>query len=98
MRTRLAESHVSSGVKTYARCMFELLDVLTARRCAALQDPLAISGLVGAVRTDAQREMAFRSISASREHALKALHAEQLGRTSEALAQWNIVFNGNFPA
>jgi len=84
-------------VKSYAQCLRELLQSLANRECRGIQDPLRISGIVKCVKTEAQQESATRSVKASRDHALTARSYEGLNET-EAKRQWNIVFNGNFPA
>jgi hypothetical protein len=93
----LASSGICTGVKSYAECVTEMLQLLAQRQCHALQDPLGITGNIGATRSLSQREGTLSSIVYSREHAKAALIAEARGVTQEAGRQWDIVFNGHFP-
>jgi predicted nucleotidyltransferase len=93
----LAWTGVCSGPKSYAACMTEVLQSLASRECRALQDPLGISGLILAVKTDNQREAALASVKYARNHAKEAYAAECAGDTGRAWEQWNIVFNKEFP-
>ena len=93
----LASTKICSGIKSYAACVTEVLRNLANRECRALQDPLGISGLIPAVKTDNQREDALASVRYAREHAKDACVADYAGDSEEAWRQWNIVFNGNFP-
>lgn len=86
------------GPKSYAQCVFEAFHLLVERECRGIRDPVGISGTIPAIRTDAQREVALQSVIYAREHALSALEAESAGNRKEAFRQWNIVFNGFFPA
>ncbi len=94
----LGSGRICEGTKSYAACVTETLQLLAARECQALRDPLGIAGNIGATRSYFQRETALRSVVYSRDHAKDALRAEALGDTREAKRQWNIVFNGQFPS
>ena len=89
----LASEGVCVGVKSYAECMSEMLQKMAERDCAGIRDPYGISGYIPATQTDAQRATALASVRHSREHAKSALAAERVGMVSEALQQWNYVFN-----
>lgn len=93
----LASLGICKGVKSYASCVTELLQNLAARECRAMQDPLGISGIIPAVKTENQRENAHASVKYSRDHAKAALSAEYNREIAEALRQWDIVFNDFFP-
>lgn len=93
----LASYDICTGIKSYAECVTETLQLLAQRQSQALQDPLGIAGNIGATRSDAQRETALRSIIYSRDHAKTALLAERHGDIQEAKRQWDIVFNDQFP-
>jgi hypothetical protein len=93
----LASEDVCRGVKSYGECVTEVLQGLAQRECRGLQDPLRISGLLPAVKTEARRVPAVASVRYSREHAKAAVRAAYLGYHEEACRQWDIVFNGNFP-
>lgn len=93
----LASHRVCVGVKSYAVCFFDALNLLAQRECCGIRDPLGISGLVSATKTEAQRQQALVPLLYSRDHALSARAAESAGDHREACRQWNIVFNGYFP-
>jgi hypothetical protein len=89
----LASEGICSGVKSYAECITELLQKMAERDCVGIRDPYGISGNIPATKTDAQRATAIASVKNSREHAKTALYAERNGNVSEALRQWDYVFN-----
>jgi len=93
----LASEGVCAGVKTYPRCLFDAFYLLASREGRGLQDPLGISGIVPACRTETQRGALHTASLYSRDHAWAALQAEDKGDRREAARQWDIVFNGNFP-
>jgi hypothetical protein len=93
----LASTEICSGIKTYAACVTEVLRNLADRECRALQDPLGISGLIPAVKTDSQQGDALASVKYAKQHATDACVADYSGDSQEAWRQWNIVFKGNFP-
>lgn len=93
----LAQANVCSGIKTYGQCLFDAFQLLADRECRALQDPIGISGLVRAANTEAKREKVQAAVADSAFHAVKALLAEAQGDTREAVDQWDLVFDGNFP-
>jgi hypothetical protein len=93
----LAASGICEGVKSYAECVTELLQLLAQRECKAFRDPLQVAGNIGATRSFQQRETALRSIVYSRDHAKEALYVEGQWNVQEAKRQWDIVFNGQFP-
>lgn len=93
----LADCAICEGAKSYSRCVTEAFQLLAQRGCRAYHDPMKISGNVGAVNSEFQRDVALRSVVYSRDHAKAALCAESLGDHCEAQRQWQIVFNGNFP-
>jgi predicted nucleotidyltransferase len=92
----LASSTICRGVKSYAACLTEVLQLLAQRECRGLQDPLGISGLIPAVKTESQREEALASVRYARDHAKDACVADYAGDFKEAWRQWNIVFNEQF--
>ena len=93
----LASEGVCRGVKSYGECVVEVLQGLAQRECRGLQDPLRISGLLPAVKSEARRDSALASVRYSREHAKSAVRATYLDDHDEACRQWDIVFNGYFP-
>lgn len=93
----LASEGICRGVKSYGECVLEVLQGLAQRECRGLQDPLGISGLLPAVKSEARRGAAVASVRYSREHAKSAVRAAYLDYHDEACRQWDIVYNGYFP-
>jgi hypothetical protein len=93
----LAKQGICLGAKTYGQCLYEALAEIRDRAARALQDPINISGLVKAAATEVKQERILDAVSFSAAHAFSALKAEEAGDTKEALRQWDIVFNGQFP-
>jgi predicted nucleotidyltransferase len=93
----LASERVCTGVQTYAQCLASAWQVLADRGCRSLRDPLQIAGLIPAAKTPAQEEQVLRSVLYARDRALGALNAEGNGDYQEALRQWDLIYNGNFP-
>ena len=93
----LASEDICIGVKSYAACVTETLQLLAQRECRALQDPVGVAGYISAVRTEAQRDSALTSVRYSRDHAKDACWHDYSGKTEEAWRQWDIVFNYTFP-
>jgi hypothetical protein len=93
----LASENICIGVKSYAACFTETLQLLAQRECRALQDPAGVAGYIPAVKTEAQRESTLTSVRYSRDHAKDACWRDYSGNTDEAWRQWNIVFNNTFP-
>jgi predicted nucleotidyltransferase len=93
----LANDALADGARSYSSIFTQLLLVLARRECAALRDPIGVSGLIPACATEPKRRLAVRTVLDSARHAADALRAEERGDLREALRQWNIVFNGVFP-
>jgi hypothetical protein len=93
----LASEGICAGVKSYAACVTETLQLIAERECRALQDPLGIAGHIRAVQTEAQRESSLASVRYSRDHAKDGCLSDYAGNTNEAWRQWDIVFNYTFP-
>lgn len=92
----LATKRLCEGARTYSAITRDLLVLLSSRDCAALNDPLGISGRIRIAVTEAKRESASRTVADAAHHADQALSAEYAGNQTEAWRQWNIVFNGSF--
>lgn len=98
MELLFASQGTFSGVKSYAQCIRDAFYELNSRKCAALNDPLGISGRVSASSTDAKLEQAKTAVAFALDKADRALKAEA-GRDSQAAhGYWDLVFNGGFPA
>lgn len=94
----IAQEGLCHGARSYAQILRHLFVLLCQRGCAALRDPVGISGLVAACGTEAKRQQAGRTLADAATHADAAWQNELLGNAREALRQWNLVFNGRFPA
>ena len=93
----LAAERICVGPKSYAACVTEALQLLAERGCRGLQDPLKISGLIPATKTEAQQEDAVAAVRNSREHAKDACVFDYAGKTDDAWRKWDYVFNYTFP-
>lgn len=93
----LANEGLADGARSYSAVFRDLLVVLARRECAALRDPIDVSGLIAASATEPKRQQAARTVVDSARHADAALTAEQRGDAREAVRQWGLVFNGRFP-
>ena len=89
----LATANICSGIMSYAQCLHDAFKLLAERECRGLRDPLGMSGVIYAAKTDAQREEINNDVNYAFEHAKKALYAEAWKDNEEANRQWNIVFN-----
>lgn len=93
----LASRGLCAGVQSYSAKFRDLLAELARRDCAALNDPIEISGRIFACGTEAKRTQALKTVAEAAYHANQAVAAEAQEDFPEAWRQWDIVFNGNFP-
>jgi hypothetical protein len=98
MELLFAVEQTFSAVKSYSECLYDAFDILYKRKCAALTDPLGISGYISAAKTEAQREQLLDNVVTARNWAARALNDESTGDLINARYYWNQVFNGGFPA
>ncbi|MEY4508744.1 MAG: hypothetical protein RLZZ450_866 [Pseudomonadota bacterium] len=84
-------------VATYQELLLDAFNLLRARQCRPIRDPLGVSGTVPACQTDAQLTQAYAAVYYASEKAARAVAFEALGRDADATAAWNLVFNGRFP-
>lgn len=89
----LAASDICTGVKSYSQCLFDSFKLLAERECRGLRDPLGISGVIYAAKTDGQWKEINQAVNYALEHSRKAVQAESWKDYEEAIRQWNIVFN-----
>jgi hypothetical protein len=94
----IASERVCVGPKSYQNCLNDSFRLLRDRAGAALNDPLRISGRIGAVNTEAQRQVLTEAARYAYEKSSRALEAEIAGRVGEAFEYWRLVFNGEFPS
>lgn len=93
----MVENGICAGTKGYASCIRDLLRLLAVRYCRGLQDPLGISGVIACSRTESQQRSALATVLNSRDHANSAEGPEGYS-IPEAVRQWKLVFNGDFPS
>lgn len=93
----MAAHDVCVGVRPYSAKFADLLTFLARRECAALNDPVQISGRISAASSDAKRNQAIVTVADSAVHAQAAVAAEEADNFQEAMRQWDIVFKGYFP-
>ncbi len=93
----LASTGICKGVKSYANCVTETLQLLARQECRGVKDPMGVSGYVPAVKSESQRENVLQSVRYSRDKALDALAADARGDINEARRLWDLVFRGDFP-
>jgi hypothetical protein len=93
----LADEDICATAKSYAVCFNNVLARLANRKCCGLQDPLKISGTIPAASTDDKRRRTLAAATSSANHAHKAIMAERSGDMAEAVRQWDLVFNYEFP-
>lgn len=91
----LTTANVCSGVLSYTQCLHDAFKLLVERECRGLRDPLGISGIIYAAKTETQWEEINNAVNYALAHAKKALYAESWKDYEEANRQWNIVFNWN---
>lgn len=92
----LASSGICVGAKGYARCLFDVFQLLDNRECRGLQDPTGLAGVLNAVRTTAEAGRLTDAVAHALDHATRAILAEASKDWREGVRQWNIVFNGGF--
>lgn len=92
----LASERVCEGARAYASIVRDAFALLSRRGCAAINDPIRISGRIPAASTEAKRTAALRSVRDAFAHADRAIVAEQRGYEVAALHQWDLAFNGRF--
>ncbi len=90
----LAASDICTGVKSYSQCLFDSFKFLKEIECRGLRDPLGISGVINAAKTDGHWQEINQAVNYALEHSMKAVQAESWKDYEEAIRQWNIVFNG----
>lgn len=94
----LAAEGICEGARTYSEVFRELLVVLSNRDCDPFPDPTGICETIEPTTTVAKLEQACRTIHEAAGHADAALEAEHRENWREARRQWDIAFNGRFPA
>jgi hypothetical protein len=94
----VASENICVGAKSYATCLAEAFDLLRRRKCRGLRDPVGVAGVLYAVQAQAQYDQLRSAVDYAADHADRAVYAQSRKNWDEALRQWDIVFNGSFPA
>lgn len=98
MEMLLAASAICVGPKGYSLCLVEVFDMLRGRACRGFQDPLSLAGVFPAADTTVKLDRLIDAIEHAYDHAVRAYDAELRKNWREALRQWGIVFNDQFPS
>lgn len=67
-------------------------------KLASMRDPMGISGLIPACKTQMLKTTALSKLNTATTRAEKAGVAREKGRTANAFAQWRMLYNSKFPA
>jgi hypothetical protein len=82
----------------YAQDIYRYLKRLQDNSLAALNDPTGLTGRIYACSSDANLRDARSKLDMAVARAGKANDAYLAGRTREAFEQWDLLFDGHFPA
>jgi hypothetical protein len=82
----------------YAYDLPYFLNELAANGLAAMSDPTGETGRIAAYSSDASRIDALSKLETAKSRATKALDFHKEGETRKAFAQWDLLFDGHFPA
>lgn len=89
----LATTDLAAGAKSYGQCLHAFFRALVQREVRGLRDPGGIAGILTACSFEGQLGRLFVAAQTALGHATSALHAESIGKHTEATRQWGIVFN-----
>lgn len=98
LEMRAAAYMADENYVNYPDDVYRLLKRLRDHELSAMNDLTGATGRIFACSTDANRRDALSKLDTAVTKAGKAIEAHKAGRKSEAFAQWNLVFNGKFPA
>lgn len=93
----LASQRICVGAKGYSQCLYEGFRALHQHGCRPMVDPVGVAGTLYSVQTQAQGNALLSSVAYAYEHSEIAMRAEARGDVREAVRQWAIVFNNQFP-
>ena len=89
----LCKTDVASGVSSYGECLHAFFSHLARTKAGGIRDPEGVAGIVPVAASAAARDRVKAAAEYARGHAEAALRAEVGGDLSEAVRQWEIVFN-----
>ena len=81
-----------------AKDMHRVLNRLQSGGLASMQDPQGLTGYIRACSSDSNQADANSRLTQALGRARRATEHQSAGRISQAFAEWNTLFNGNFPA
>ncbi len=93
--TKLMESETSI---VYSIDIKNILKWLYDNNLPAIQDPMGISGLISPCKTFAQKQDAISKLGTAKGRAEKAREFEEADKIDKAFEQWDLLYNGKFPA
>ena len=67
-------------------------------KLASIQDPMGVSGLIAACKTNTYKQDSLTKLETAYNRAVKANELEKAGKIQDAFAMCNTFFNGKFPA
>lgn len=94
----LASEATCNGARTYGGMLLDAFRLLRDRNGRALNDPLGVSPRIEVIRSEAERKRLVEAATYAADHSARAINAEVEGKFDEAFRQWDLVFNGHFPA
>jgi hypothetical protein len=94
----LASEGACVGVRSYAGMLYDAFVLLRDRDGRGLNDPKGVSPRIDLVRSEAERKRLVIAATYAADHAARGLRAEAERKLDEAFRQWDLVFNGGFPA
>lgn len=89
----LATTDVAAGVKPYSECLYDFFNEIVRRNARGLRDPAGIAGVIYPAKSERARDRVFDAANYALDHAASALDAENRGKHSKAVEQWEIIFN-----
>lgn len=78
--------------------LYRIFKKLQEIELASMRDPMGISGLIPASKTEAQKQIALSKLNTAVSRAGKAIEAREKGNIDDAFYWWNLLFNSEFPA
>lgn len=94
----LADNDTCGHIRSYQNIICDAFVLLRDRGGKSLNDPLGISPRIPLANTENQRDQVVKAAEYAATHASSAIDAELGKDHDEAFRQWNLVFNGGFPA
>lgn len=82
----------------YSVDVYDLLNGLLTDELSAMNDPTGATGRIYACSSDANKTDALSRLERAVGRAKNAIDYERAGNTAEGFRQWDLLFNGKFPA